>query len=236
MSLRRETAIACLGVQALLTIGCDTDRHRVFPTEAAAVAYFRSHQDEYRALAEDWFASGHQLLYWYGWTNFREVYTWNSYWVTPSTSWWEAPRWAVTHWDGREYIVQSANSFSETARLAGSSGEEILEWQRRLASLHIDGIRNVSAVKDGTSFRYVEVQCLPLRQAYGFRFSPRSDLISTQELASWAKGPQRPGYRMDDIQSGTFYYEGLSQSPGPSSALPDTPSTAPVAPDRSGSK
>jgi hypothetical protein len=183
---------------------------RRFATEQAAVEQFRSHRAAYQAVAEQWLISGNQYLAWLGQSNHREMYFWNNFDISPSQQ-----GWTVTHWDGREFIRQPAKTFDETAKLSGSSGEEVMRWHHRLELLAVDQIRRVSAIKDDTRFGYLEIEYFPVLHPCGFRFAPQDDSIAQRELKDWAKRTL-PGRRMDALGDGWFYYEGH----WPSDSLP----------------
>jgi hypothetical protein len=191
----------CVGVQLLFINSCDRRR---FKTEQAAVRQFRAHQDAYRALAEDWLASGHRRLAWFGRSSpGQESYFWNDYSVTPS-----GQRWEVMHPGPTDYIVQTAESFDETAKICGVSGGEVLKWRRRLATLGADKVTTVSRFKDGRRFNYVEIGYLPLLYGNGFFFAPTSDHAAQEVLQSWAQRNQHPGHRVVALDEEWFYYEG----------------------------
>jgi hypothetical protein len=183
---------------------------RKFLTEQAAIEQFQSHRDAYQTLAEQWLISGNHYLAWVGKSNHREMYFWNDYDISPSQQ-----EWNVTHWDGREFIHQPAKTFDGTAKISGTSGEEVMRWHHRLELLAADQIRRVSAIKDGVRFNYVEIEYFPVLHPYGFRFAPRDDSNAQRELQVWAKRTLR-GRRMDALGHGWFYYEGH----WPSDSLP----------------
>jgi hypothetical protein len=178
-------------VHLLVISGCNRRaRERLFPTEQAAVDYFRAHQNAYRSLAEDWLASGDHGLYWFGWSDLhQETYTWNDYRVNPKSQWWE-----VTHWDGREYAVQRAESFEETAKLSGTSAEEVSRWHSGLQSLGVDMIARVRRTESGVPFSYIEIGYFPYLDPYGFRFVPP---VMAPLSGNWSLG--RNGRRRLDI-------------------------------------
>jgi hypothetical protein len=141
---------------------------------------------------------------WFGWSDLhQETYTWNDYRVNPKSQWWE-----VTHWDGREYAVQRAESFEETAKLSGTSAEEVSRWHSGLQSLGVDMIARVRRTESGVPFSYIEIGYFPYLDPYGFRFVPPGDGAAERELESWTKRPASARHRMDALGNGWFYYEG----------------------------
>jgi hypothetical protein len=204
----------CISIHLLFITACERRR---FPTEQAAVQQLRAHHDAYRALAEDWLASGHKYLAWFGRSNGgQESYFWNDYRVTPSGESWE-----VMHPGERDYVVQSAKSFDETARICGASGEEVSKWHHRLDSLGADEIRRVSFLKNGTRLNYVEIGYFPVLPSYGFFFAPGNDRAAQEVLQSWAKRTQYPGQRVHALDDQWFYFEGHWGSASlPSSRVP----------------
>ncbi len=201
MRLSTLNATACIAIHLLFISACE---RRQFPTEQAAVQQLRAHKDAYRALAEDWLASGHKRLAWFGRSNrSQESYFWNDYRVTPSGESWE-----VMHPGERDYVVQSANSFDEAARVCGVSGEEVSKWHHRLESLGADKITTVSFLRNGTRLKYVEIGYFPELPSYGFFFAPSNDRTAQEVLQSWAKRTQHPGQRVDALGDEWFYYEG----------------------------
>jgi hypothetical protein len=209
-SLRITCVTACAAIQIVVTTACywepHPERSRRFPTEQVAVDHLRIHRDAYRALADAWLASGNKQVYWFGLSNFnQEMYTWNDYWIGPKWWWWE-----VMHWDGRQYIVQRAATFEETARISGTSAEEVSAWRRSMEALGVDEIERVSANGQTGPFTYVEIGHFPHPiHPWGFRYAPVADRTAQIALQSWARRAPPRGSRMHDLGDGWFYYEGL---------------------------
>jgi hypothetical protein len=210
MGLFRVCAQAGACIVILASSACDRAPTRRFPTKQAALEQLRAHQDAYKSLAQDWFATGYQHLYWFGRSKLgREIYTWNGYWVREL-----GPSWEVSHWDGREYVNQRATSFEETARLSRSSADEVSRWLRRLESLGIDKTERVSVLNNGVNISFVRIGYFPESNAYGFLFVPEGDVTTENMLNAWAKSaPQRLGHRLEPLGDQWFYYEGHQAPP-----------------------
>lgn len=196
MKSRCAAFSACLSL--LFASACEGRR---FATERTAVEHLRAHHDAYVDLAKVWLASGNRHLYWFGWRHGRENYSWNEFWVSPSDQGWE-----VRHWNGHQYITQSAKSFDETAAICDSSGTQVASWHHRLELLGVDTITRVSAVRDGTSFNYVEIGYFPESDTYGFLYAP--DHTAKEQLLLVSEELRQAKYRVDAINGEWFYYEG----------------------------
>lgn len=195
-------AAFCVGVQVLLVCSC---ARRRFNTEEAAVQQLRTHQEAYRALAEDWLVSGHTDLYWFDRSSSGQAaYTWDDYKVASAAM----QRWRITHWDGHEYTEQFAQSFGEAATICGTTGEEILKWHGRLEALSADKIRRVSFQNGRNWLNYVEIGYFPELETYGFLFAQSDDHATQELLRNWAKRPQHVGQRIDALGDEWFYFEG----------------------------
>ena len=159
----------------------DTARPRVvFPTEEAAERYFAEHRDEFSNLAIAWLASGHSQLA----VIDREWFVWNECRVSPNFWWFE-----VMRWNGHEYVVQRVRTVNEAALKCGTTRQEILKWQERLALVRVGEITHQRAVKGTKRFSYVELGFLESTQPYGFRYAPRGDPVAQRELTGLAAGP-----------------------------------------------
>ncbi len=99
-------------------------------------------------------------------------------------------------------------TFDETARLSGSSGEEVSSWIRRLESLGVDKLETISAVENGIDFNFIQIGFFPETDTYGFAFAPPNDLTAQKELQNWARLSHPPRHRMDALDGEWFYYEG----------------------------
>jgi hypothetical protein len=118
------------------------------------------------------------------------------------------------HWNGQDYIHPAAASFDQTARLAGTTGDDVLRWRERMALLDIDCVTSINAEFERQAFTYVEIEYFPAIHRYGFRYTAKTESgTGRRGLEHWAGRAPQQGHVMNPVGDGWFYYEGLDSKP-----------------------
>jgi len=197
----------------LVDAGCVNVDH-TSPREYADVVsmerHFRPNENAYRALASGWLSGGRTSMCWFGTSLLgRETYQWGEFWVSPE--WWS---WDVMHWNGHEYVNETASSFDQTALISGTTSKEVVRWHEQMASLGVDCISTTAVTFAGETFRYVQLEYFPPRHPNGLLYAPpSSNGTARQALSLWAQKASSPSLQMRSFGDGWFYYDGhLSRS------------------------
>jgi hypothetical protein len=115
------------------------------------------------------------------------------------------------HWDGEDYVTESASNFNGAATLAGSSPAVVSYWMRTLSELRVGCISRKDVTLPTGRSRYIELRFFP---TYGFRFVFENDAGSLRTLEQLAAQPADPFHKIVALGGPWFYFEGYLKMRG----------------------